>query len=128
MCGRQQEFREAGADLAVVGSGSPEDAAWFAGELGVPVRVLTDPDLATFRAVGARYGIASSLHPGTFRAAWKLYRRGFRQSETRGAVQQQGAVWIVRPGGVSVYRYASRFAGDHPDPAEVVTALASAQR
>jgi len=127
LCDREREIRRTGGDLVVVGSGSSGDAAWFAGELGVSVRVLTDPDLVTFRAVGARRGLGSSLHPGTFRAAWRLFRKGFRQTGTRGAARQQGAVWIVRPGGVSVYRYASRFAGDHPDPGEVVAALASAE-
>ena len=39
-----------------------------------------------------------------------------------GLLVQQGAVWVVRRGGKPVWRYTSAFAGDHPDPAEVVAA------
>lgn len=122
LCDREREIREAGADLVVIGSGTPEQAGWFAEDLGRPVRVLADPDLATFRAAGARRGVASSAHPGMLLAAWRAWRNGRRQRGTLGDPLQQGAVWVVRRGGEPVWRYVSRFAGDHPDAAEVVAA------
>jgi hypothetical protein len=117
------EIHRAGAELVVIGNGSPQHARWFAEEQPEEVRVLTDPELATFRAIGARRGPASSLRFGTLRAALRALRRGFRQSGTRGDPWQQGAVWVVRPGGEVIFRHTSRWAGDHPDPDDVLGAL-----
>ena len=123
MCDRAEEIREAGADLVVIGNGSAQHARWFVEEQRVPVRVFTDPERVTFRAVGARRGLASSLQAGTLRSAWRARRKGFRQTETMGDAWQQGAVWIVAPGGEVVYRHTSAWSGDHPDPEEILAAL-----
>lgn len=123
LCDRVQEIRAAGADLVVIGSGSPEQAGWFAEEQPVPLRVLADPELVTFRAIGARRGLKSSLHLGTLWSAWRALRSGFRQTGTQGDALQQGAVWIVAPGNDVIYRYTSAWAGDHPDPAALLETL-----
>jgi len=128
LCDRLESIREAGASLVVVGSGTPEQAAWFREDRNVPVPVLTDPAREVFRAIGAPRSRRSSLHPATFLRAWNALRRGYRQAGTLGDPYQQGAVWIVRPGGRVVYRATSRWAGDHPDPDEVVAALRARTR
>ena len=76
MCDRWEDFEAAGAALVAVGSGTPAQAAWFAGEQSRPIRVLTDPDLITFRAIGARRGWGSALQPGTFWSALRAWRKG----------------------------------------------------
>ncbi|NNE42791.1 MAG: redoxin domain-containing protein [Gemmatimonadetes bacterium] len=123
MCGETDAFRAAGAQLVILGSGTPEQAQWFVEDQGVTATVLTDPEQATFRAIEAREGAASSLHPGTVKAALRARRQGFRQSSTMGNPFLQGAVWVIRPDGQVAYRYRSRFAGDHPDPREVLEAV-----
>lgn len=123
MCDRAEEIRRAGAELIVIGNGTPQQARWFVEEQRVPVPVLTDPDLASFHAVGAKRGALSSLRPETVFAALRAWWKGFRQSRTGGDPLQQGAVWIVRPGGEVVWRYTSEFAGDHPDPDRILAAL-----
>jgi hypothetical protein len=126
LCDRADEIREAGAELVVVGNGSPQQARWFAEEQRAPVTVVTDPDLAVFRAIGARRGPVSSLGPATFLRSLRAWRNGFRSSAVMGDPLQQGAVWVVLPGGRVAYRYASAWAGDHPEPAEILGALKSA--
>lgn len=107
----------------VVGNGTAEHARWFVEDEGVTVTVLTDPDRVAFRAIGARRGAASSLGPATVAASLRAFRRGFRASGVKGDALQQGAVWIVGPGGELVWHHTSRWAGDHPDPAEILSAL-----
>jgi hypothetical protein len=123
LCDRVEDIRGAGAELVVVGNGSPQQARWFVEEQRVPVRVLTDPERRAFRAIGARRGLASSLRPGTLRSALRARRRGFRQSATMGDPLQQGAVWVIAPGGKVLFRHTSRWAGDHPAPDEILAAL-----
>jgi peroxiredoxin len=119
-----EDFRAAGAELVVVGSGTPEQARWFAEDQPGTFRVLTDPELTTFRAIGAARGLGASLGFGVLKSALRAWRKGFRQSATEGDPLQQGAVWVVRPGGEVLFSYRSRYAGDHPDPALVLAVLA----
>lgn len=124
MRGIAPEIELLGARLAFVGSGTPQHAAWFVEDYGVTEPVLADPELLVYRALGTRRGLRSSLSP---RAAWhavRAWRRGFRQTETRGDALQQGAVAIVLPVGAVAWSYRSAVAGDHPAPAVVLGSLA----
>lgn len=123
MCDRWQDFQATGADLVAIGTGTPAQAGRFAEGQPVPLRVLTDPDRLAFRAIGARRGWMSALNPGTFWSALRARRKGFRQTATMGDPFQQGAVWIVGPGAEVIYRHTSAYAGDHPDPGELLAAL-----
>ena len=127
LCGRLDRIRARGAELVVVGNGSPQHAQWFREDLAVPIPVFTDPELRSYRALGARSGLLSVLHPGTFRSSWRALRAGLRQRRLMGKSLQQGAVVVVLPDGSMPYRYVSRFSGDHPDPDEVLKALPAAR-
>lgn len=103
-----------GAELVVLGNGSPEQARWFIEDYGIETPVFTDPALASHKIVGA--GKLSFFDPRTFLAGARATRAGFRQSRTKGSALQLGGVFVVTSDGEMPYRYLSRFAGDHPDP------------
>ena len=54
---------------------------------------------------------------------WSTWRAGFRQSHVAGDALQQGGVVVIAPGGVELFRFISSEAGDHPAPADILTAL-----
>lgn len=127
MCDQVQRIQKLGATLVVIGNGSPQQAEWFVEEQRVPVQVFTDPERETYRALGAKRGIARVLNPGTFASALRAMRRGFRQTGVMGDATQLGGVVIVRPDGSMPARFISRFPGDHPNAEQIMDALQLAQ-
>lgn len=113
----------AGAELVVVGSGSFEQAAWFAKDLGLDCPVVTDSSRRVFRAFQTRRSFWRVLHPGTLWSAVRAWRRGFRQDSVQGDALQLGGVFVITPGPKLLYAHRSRFAGDHPPVEEVLSAL-----
>lgn len=120
----RERFRARGAEPFVVGNGAPRFARAFAEDLGLEVPLLTDPTLATYRALGFRRGVAATLlAPGAWAHALRATRGGFRQGRIRGDAWQLGGAVVVRPDGTVAYRHASAEAGDHP-PLEALLAAA----
>jgi hypothetical protein len=120
-------LRQAGIDLAVVGSGAPHFARGFKATIGVEIPIFCDETLAVYRAASMNRGLRHMLHPGQVRK-WKEAARFF-QFKLLGDMTQQGGVLVVRPDGAVAFRFHNRFPGDHADPLAVVAAaLAAAQR
>ena len=117
------QIHATGAELVVIGNGSPEQARWFVEDSGVRTPVYTDPARAVYSAVGARSGTLTLLHPGDFLNRLRALTRGFRQSKTRGSAVQQGGVFVVMPDGSVPYRFLARASGDRPSPGTVLDAL-----
>ena len=115
----EPELRRRGAQLIVIGSGSPAHARAFAAEEAVSFALYVDPERLAYQAAGTRKGIA----PGTFSASLRALRKGHRQTATRGDAAQNGGVFVFDAEGGERYRQISRFSGDHADPAEILAAL-----
>jgi hypothetical protein len=120
------KIHAAGAELVVIGNGTPQQAGWFAEDVGLPTPVLTDPTLEVYRAVDAKRGLLGVLDPRMFLRAFAALGGGFRQSGVQGDATQLGGVFVVGEGGTALYAYRSRFAGDYPDPEAYLEALAPA--
>ena len=118
------------AELIVIGNGSAEQARRFAEEVELETPLFTDPDLATYTALGMSREISQHLTqlPGTLGAAWKTWRAGFRQGGVLGDAMQLGGVLVVSKGGEVVYEQRSRYAGDHPPTRHILEALRKASR
>lgn len=127
LCDRLHDVRALGADLVVIGNGTPEAAGWFVEAQAVSVPVFSDPDRLTYRALGARAGRLAALHPGTFVSALRALLGGHRQSRTMGDATQLGGVVIVCADGSMPARVLSRYPGDHPTPDEVLAVLVRAR-
>ena len=111
----------------VIGNGTPEQAGWFAEDVGLTIPVLTDPTLAVHRAVGARRGLLGVLDPRVIFRAVAALRSGFRQSGVRGDATQLGGLFVIEGGGRLLYGYRSRFAGDYPRSAQYLAELGMTQ-
>ncbi|MBI5514724.1 MAG: AhpC/TSA family protein [Deltaproteobacteria bacterium] len=116
--------RDAGGELVVLGSGDARYARRFREDLGWQGRVLSDPGLGAFAAAGMKRSMVDTvLNPRVLGHAVRAFRAGARQGPTQGDSWQLGGVLVVSPTDELVWRYASREAGDHPPPAEVLAAL-----
>jgi AhpC/TSA antioxidant enzyme len=127
------EVRAARADIEAlnggivfIGNGTVRAAAWFQQRFAADSTVLTDPDLVTYAAIGARGGLLSTLGPQAWGAGLRAFRSGARQSTTKGHPFQQGGVLVIAPGDVVLYRHVSRTAGDHAPLGRILTALRTA--
>ena len=123
MCGFTPRIHASGAELVILGNGTPEQAAWFVKDFHIETPVLTDPDLASHAIAGARR--ARLMDPRVFLRAAAAMAQGFRQTRTMGSAGQLGGVFVITPAGKMPYRYISAFAGDHPNPEDVLHALES---
>ncbi len=116
-------IRARGAELVVVGSGSPEQAAEFQREQQLDFTLLVDPELKAYAAAGLRRGVRTTLRPGVLRSFLRARRGGFRQGKTEGDPWQQGGVFVITPDSEPRYAYVSQEPGDHPPPAEWLAVL-----
>jgi peroxiredoxin len=119
------EIQERGAELVVVGSGSPEQARSFAEERDLPFPVLADPKLEAFQAAELRSGVGALLKLGMIAHGKRAARKGFRQGRVQGSATQLGGLFVIGRGGALLMEQRSREAGDHADPAAVLAALSA---
>ena len=122
----ETDLGSAGVRLAFIGNGTPRAARWFRDRFAPGTTVLTDPELVTYKLIGARSGILNTLGPRTWGAGLRAFRKGARQGAVRGHAFQQGGVLVVTPQGEVVFQHISRAAGDHPDVHDVVEAACAA--
>jgi len=123
---RRAEIESMGGRLVFVGNGGVRYARAFQTEFAPDVTVLTDPELRSYRAIGARHGVLNTIGPRAWAAGIRALRSGARQTRVKGHPFQQGAVMVFAPGDRLLYSYISRAAGDHPPLDQVMAALGSA--
>lgn len=122
---RLEELREAGAELALVGNGSPQQAARFQQMHARDALVLTDPARLTYGILGARRSPLALLGPRDLRT-WRRGRRlGVRSEDLQGDPMQLGAALLVAPGDHVLYAHLERSPGDQLDIDLVLASLAS---
>lgn len=125
MRGAQGEIEHQGARLAFVGNGTTRQAREFSRKYAPGSAIFTDPSAYTYRAIGARSGVASTLGGVAVHGVRAMRGRHF-QTSIEGRPFQHGAVLIAMPGDLLAYAYVSRIAGDHPPSAAVLGALRNA--
>lgn len=123
--------RSAGAELVIVGSGTPDQAKRFADEEQVIGTMVTDPTLEAYRVGGMRRGVLTVMNAKAALHAVRALRDGHRQRRTQGDPWQQGGVVVVdalsRSGRIALHHAASE-AGDPTDFSVVVRAVESLAR
>jgi peroxiredoxin len=126
--GQRAAIEARGAGIVFVGNGTARAAAWFQKKFAADSTVLTDPDLVSYRAIGARSGMLSTLGPKAWGAGLRALRSGARQSTTKGHAYQQGGLVVMAPGNRVIYQHISHAAGDHAPVADVLAALDTTAR
>ena len=117
------QIHAAGAELVIIGNGTPQQAGWFVEDVKLATPVFTDPSLEIYRVLGGRRGLRGVLDPRVFVRALAAVFRGFRQRGVQGDATQLGGVFVIREGGQVAFEYRSRFAGDYPAAAEYTAAI-----
>ncbi len=120
---RSDDVEAAGARLVFIGNGGVRYAGGFRDEFCPDCTVLTDPQLQSYKLIGARSGVLNTLGPQAWGAGVRAFARGARQHRTQGSPFQQGGVLVVAPGDTVAYAYLSKAAGDHPSVDEVIAAI-----
>lgn len=124
--GIKKEIEAAGARLVFIGNGSTAFARHFQETLVPDCEVLTDPSTASYALLGARRGAWAVWSPRSWPAGLRAVRGGFRQTRTQGHAYLLGGVAILDSDGAVRWTYVSRYAGDHPHPAQVIAAVKQA--
>jgi hypothetical protein len=118
-------IRNAGAELIVIGNGSPSFIAGFREETGWDGPLYTDPSLAVFKAAEMKRGVMRTFNPLALGKTIKAFADGQRQGRTQGDPWQQGGVLVIAPGGDVLLHQASDHVGDKIYADEIVRALAA---
>lgn len=123
-----RKSEELGAQTIVIGNGSTDAAAAFQdGLLEGEVRLLTDPDLTSYRAMQLKRSLFASVQPKTFLQGFRLSRRGIRSSKRQGDSLQQGGAFVITPDHRVPYSYFCKTPEDHARPEDILEALREVQ-
>jgi len=127
----REEFDEAGVRLAVIGIGTPADAAEFRRAQGVDLPLLADPDRRAYALAGAKVAtLGELLAPRiisrglkhTILSRLRLGSIAVHQGAIKGHAAQLGGVLLVAPDGSVRYAHLSEDASDNPPVREVLAA------
>lgn len=123
---RIDDLRATGAELIVIGNGSPQFIDGFRETTGWPGPVYTDPSLEVYNAAGLKRGVTTVLNARAALKALGALRGGRRQGRTQGDTWQQGGVLVISPSGDVIWAQVSEFAGDNAAPDTIIAALRAA--
>lgn len=119
-------IRNAGADLVLIGNGSPSFIAGFREETGWDGPLYTDPSLAVYKAAQLERGVLRTFNPRALGKTIKAFADGQRQGRTLGDAWQQGGVLVITPAGDVLWHHVSEHAGDKAYAEDIVRALTPA--
>ena len=121
-----ESFEQAGASVAVIGSGRPWHAKAFIEDHDVPpsLTLLVDPELKAYKAAELNRGFVRTFSPLAVGSAVRALAKGHMQGATKGDALQQGGVLVIAPGGEVRFRHANERAGDHGDLGQALAAAA----
>jgi peroxiredoxin len=120
----REEFEAAGAQLVVIGQGTPAQAAHFRDSQGLDLPIYVDEERESYKAAGAKIGSFDELlGPRVVaKGAAVSARLGVHQGKTVGHPAQLGGVLVVAPGNDILYTHLADDAGDNPPNSEVLAA------
>lgn len=126
----RSKFDAAGVRLAVIGQGTPAQAAHFQESQKIDLPMYVDEGRASYKAAGAKVGtVTELLGPGVVAKGVAASRRDkVVQGRTVGHPAQLGGVMIVKPGDQIAYVHLADDAGDNPPNSEVLAAAKAASK
>jgi hypothetical protein len=121
----EPQVQERGARAVVVGCGAPRSIGPFREYTRFQGEIVTDPRREAYEAAGFKksWGTFFLWQPRSWAAGFRTLRKGFGQGKTQGDPVQNGGALVVRPPGEILWRFASRYPGDHPTAEALLAAL-----
>ena len=125
MQGARDPFRQAGAEIVLIGQATPHDAANFRRQLKLDLPVLADEHRTSYKAVGAKMaGIGGLFGPKVaIRAVSAMLTQHVTQGRTIGHPAQLGAALVVAPDGEVLFSQLAADASDNASPPEMLAAI-----
>lgn len=125
---KKQYFDRAGAQVVLVGMGTPEESAAFEMKFDIPFPLISDPKRRLYRTFGLRMVSALGLlSPSVAVKGILAITKGHTVGIPIGDVRQLPGVFIIDTDGRIVYSHFARDPSDHPDPDAILEALKGAQ-
>jgi peroxiredoxin len=123
----RDEFREAGANIVLIGQRTPRHAAEFRRRQGLELTVLADERRETYALAGAKVGnLGELLGPKVVaRSLIATAKTGKLQTKTDGHAAQLGGTLVVAPDGRVTWSHIARDASDNASPERILEALRS---
>jgi hypothetical protein len=124
----RQDFKTAGANLVLIGQGTPRQAAEFRRRQGIQLPVLADHDRVSYRAAGTKVGGVTDLFSPQTVAKGLLATARTRRTQTRtiGDAAQLGGALVVLPDGSIPWSRMAEDASDNAPPEEILAAVRDA--
>ena len=121
----RSQFEQAGANLVLIGQGTPRQAAHFRRRQGIQVPVLADEERVSYEAAGAKSaGVFDLWHPKVVaKGAVTGVREKTIQTRTIGDANQLGGALVIAPDGKVIWSHMSEDASDNASPEEILAAV-----
>lgn len=121
---KKQDFDQAGAQVMLVGMGTPEESSAFEMKFDIPFPLISDPKMQLYKAFGLkRVSTLELLSPSVAFKGILAMTKGHTIGIPIGDVRQLPGVFIINTNGRVVYSYFARDPSDHPDPDTILEAL-----
>ena len=122
------QFEQAGANLVLIGQGTPRQAAHFRRRQGIQLPVLADEERVSYEAAGAKSaGLLDLWHPKVVaKGAVTGVREKTIQTRTIGDANQLGGALVIAPDGKVIWSHMSEDASDNASPEEILAAVRKA--
>jgi len=122
----QKSFEKAGAQVVLVGMGTPSESAEFAAKFNIPFPLVSDPQKKLYR----KFGLKQTSTLGLFSPSLALKGvaaivGGHGIGMPQGDVLQLPGVFVINTAGQIVYSHFSRNPADHPDAKTIIAALSN---
>jgi hypothetical protein len=121
-----ERIKAAGAELVVIGSGTPNFIKGFRENTKFDGPIYSDPSLKSYQAAKLNRSLWRVLHPLVAVYGARALARGHMQGAMQGDNAQQGGVYVILPPDQIAYVHISQRAGDNAGADEVVAALEAA--
>lgn len=125
---KKQDFDRAGAQVVLVGMGTPEESAAFEMKFDIPFPLISDPTRQLYRTFGLKMVSALELlSPSVAVKGILAITKGHTVGIPIGDVRQLPGVFIINTDGRIVYSHFAGDPSDHPDPVTILEALKNAK-
>lgn len=119
------EIKRRGAELVVIGPGSPKEATVFAERAKLDATYLVSPDLEAYRAAGFKRSVTGSINLTALTAGLKARKSGLKQGKIAGDPFQLGGAVVISPQGEILFEHTAKSSADLVSPEDLVAALPS---
>jgi len=120
----KKSIEKAGAQVVLVGMGTPSESAEFAVKFNVPFPIVADPEKKLYRKFELkRMSTLGFLSPSVALKGVAAIVGGHGIGMPQGDVRQLPGVFIIDTAGQIVFSHFSSNPADHPDATTILAAL-----